>query len=321
MGLLISIVVTIVAVVAAFLLTAWRAPDAARRVEQRLSAIGVHDVPSIAAANVELLRGDELSDMPWLDRLLRRWSRSSRFQAFLAQAGMETKPGKIFLSAAVLFTGGYIVGNWLFNEPAGGIFIGLCAGSIPFLTVSVRRHKRLRAFEKNFPEAIDLLSRAVRAGHALNTGMEVVGQELSEPVAGEFRKTFEEQSLGLGLREALHHLAERVPTQDMRFFVTALIIQSETGGNLAEILDNLANTIRERFKIRGEVRVRTAQGRLTAAVLMALPPAMLLVLRITDPSYVNILFTDSFGRWMLAIAAILQIIGAFVLWKIVQIEV
>jgi len=179
----------------------------------------------------------------------------------------------------------------------------------------------MSAFEKNFPEALDLLARAVRAGHALNTGMEIVGQEMAEPIAGEFRKTYEEQRLGLQFREALINLSTRVPSQDVRFFVTALIIQDETGGNLAEILGNLSATVRDRFRIRGEVRVKTAQGRLTAVILISIPPGMLILVNFINPEYTRILFTDIYGILALAAAAGLQIIGAFILWKIVNIQV
>ena len=149
----------------------------------------------------------------------------------------------------------------------------------------------------------------------------MIATELAEPVAGEFRTTFEEQNFGLPLRDALLNLSERVPLIDVRFFVTALLIQKETGGNLAEILDNLSHVVRDRFRILGEVRIRTAQGRLTAAILMALPPFMALMLRVVNPDYVNLLFTDAWGPYMLGGAAILQVIGSAMLWKIVNIEV
>jgi tight adherence protein B len=144
---------------------------------------------------------------------------------------------------------------------------------------------------------------------------------MAEPIAGEFRKTYEEQRLGLQFREALINLSTRVPSQDVRFFVTALIIQDETGGNLAEILGNLSATIRDRFRIRGEVRVKTAQGRLTAVILISIPPGMLILVNFINPEYTRILFTDIYGILALAVAAGLQIIGAFILWKIVNIQV
>jgi tight adherence protein B len=197
----------------------------------------------------------------------------------------------------------------------------IAAGQDPMGFVAIKRWRRLSEFEKNFPAAIDLLGRAVRAGHAFTTGLEMIGKELPEPVAGEFRVTFEEQKFGLPLKDTLMNFAERVPLIDVRFFVTALLIQKETGGNLAEILDGLSRVIRERFKILGEVRIRTAQGRLTAAILIALPPLMLVLLRALNPDYMRVLFEDPWGPYMLGIAALLQVLGSAMLWKIVKIEV
>jgi tight adherence protein B len=267
------------------------------------------------------MRDEGLSTLPWLDRALGNWSRIGYVRALLAQAGMNTKPGQILLLSGVLALGSYVLANLFLGGIVSGILCAIAVGAVPIGTIYVRRHQRMRAFERSFPEAIDLLARAVRAGHALNSGMEIVGQEMAEPVAGEFRKTFEEQRLGLQFREALINLSLRVPSQDVRFFVTALIIQDETGGNLAEILGNLSATIRDRFRIRGEVRVRTAQGRLTAIILISIPPGMLVMLNIVNPSYSRILFTDIDGILMLCGAAALQIIGGFILWKIVSIDV
>ena len=172
-----------------------------------------------------------------------------------------------------------------------------------------------------FPRRFDLLGRAVRAGHAFTTGLEMVATELPEPVAGEFKLVFDEQSFGLPLRDALTNFAERVPIVDVRFFVTALLIHKETGGNLAALLDDLAGVIRERFRLLRDVRVRTAQGRLTAGILMALPPAFVLIMRGISPDYVTPLFTDVMGRYMLGGAILLQIVGSIVLWRIVNIKV
>src|SRR5262249_5678372 len=193
--------------------------------------------------------------------------------------------------------------------------------TIPFLVVVFQRRRRLRKFEEYFPEALDLLGRAVRAGHAFTTGLEMIAKECPEPLAGEFRTTFEEQNFGLPLRDALLNLAERVPIIDVQFFVTALMIQKETGGNLAEILDGLSRVIRDRFRIYREVRVRTAQGRLTAGILIALPIFMALVLSVLNPKYIGILFTDPKGPIVLAVAATLQLVGSAILWKIIHFEV
>lgn len=288
---------------------------------RRLEAIERGVARPSGSPQLKLLRDEVLSTLPALNRLLLRASWAGRLRGFIAQAGVEILPGKLILWSAVLGLGLYIVVPYFYPSP----IIALVAGAIglvaPMAFIAFKRSRRLRAFEKSFPEAIDLLCRAVRAGHAFTTGLEMVATELPEPVAGEFKIVFDEQSFGLPLRDALTNFAERVPIVDVRFFVTALLVHKETGGNLAQILDDLAHVIRERFKLLGEVRVRTAQGRLTAGILIALPPGMILVLRWLNPDYVNLLFTDPIGPYMLGVAALLQIIGAAMLWKVVNIQV
>jgi|ERR1700722_6538663 tight adherence protein B len=313
--------VAIIAMVMGFVVLGSR--DKAQQIARRLegSAPVVMQESYESAASEQLMRDEGLSTLPWLNRALGNWSRIEYVRTLLAQAGMETKPGQILLTTGVVVLATYLVAHLFLGDLLFPVLYALALGCVPIGTVYYRRHKRMSGFEKNFPEAIDLLGRAVRAGHALNTGMEIVGQEMAEPVAGEFRKTFEEQRLGLHFREALTNLTNRVPLDDVRFFAVALIIQDETGGNLAEILGNLSATIRERFKIRGEVRVRTAQGRLTAIILTALPPGMLILLSFLNPTYCRVLFTDIYGNIAMAAATTMLIIGGLLLWKIVSIEV
>jgi tight adherence protein B len=217
--------------------------------------------------------------------------------------------------------GSYLASNYLLRHFYASFPIGVAALLIPFGVVAFKRRRRMRKFEEHFPEALDLLGRAVRAGHAFTTGLEMIAKECPEPLAGEFRTTFEEQNFGLPLRDALLNLTERVPIIDVRFFVTALLIQKETGGNLAEILDGLARVIRDRFRIYREVQVRTAQGRLTAGILIALPIFMGLILSVLNPHYIGILFTDPKGPFVLITAGVMQLIGSAILWKIIHFEV
>ena len=290
-------------------------------VRKRLEAIEKAQKRGHVSLELDLLRDELLSDVPLLHRLLQQWSWSGRMRDFLAQAGMKIKPGKLIIISAVLSAGAYFVVYYVYHKamlavPAAGL-----AAILPLVYVAFMRRRRLRQFEKNFPEAIDLLGRAVRAGHAFTTGLEMIGQELPEPVAGEFRTTFEQQNFGLPLKEALLNMTDRIPLIDLRFFVIALLIQKDTGGNLAEILDNLSRVIRERFRIYGEVRIRTAQGRMTAGILIALPPMMGIVLMGMNPTYIRPLIDDIWGNYMLIGAGLLQIIGSAILWKIVNIEV
>lgn len=290
-------------------------------VRKRLEAIERGERRGSDSLQLKLVRDELLSEVPAFNRILMKWSGSHRLRDFVSQAGMKVKPGRVILMSGVLALGAYlVVVNIYHNVGFGGLALAGGAGA-PFAYVAFMRSRRLRAFEKQFPEAIDLLGRAVRAGHSFSSGLEMIAGELAEPVAGEFRTTFEEQNFGLPVRDALLNLTERMPLIDVQFFVTALLIQKETGGNLAEILDNLSHVVRERFRIYGEVRVKTAQGRLTAAILISVPPIMILMMRVLNPDYIQILFRDPVGPYILGGAALLQVLGSIILWKIVNIEV
>jgi tight adherence protein B len=179
----------------------------------------------------------------------------------------------------------------------------------------------MKRFEEQFPEALDLLSRAIRAGHAFQTAMGMCADELPAPVGAEFKKSFDQQNFGLPLKDTLHEMTERVPILDVKFFVTAVLIQRETGGNLAEILDNLAHVVRERFKILRQVRVHTAHGRFTGYVLMALPAALGIVLNFINPEHMDLLFRERMGQMMILGAIVMQTIGYVWIRKVIKIEV
>jgi tight adherence protein B len=274
-----------------------------------------------------LLRDEMLSRIPALDNLLRRSSRISNLQPFLEQANLKIRAGNILVlcvvSAVVLAGMGFLAaGSLPQNQALLFAAVGLVIGGfLPYSYASYRRTKRFQKFEELFPEAIDTLARAVRAGHAFTTALELIANELSEPVASEFRKLFEEQKFGLPVRDALMNLAERVPLVDVKFFVTAVMLQRETGGNLAEILDNLSYVIRERFKIMRQVRVYTAQGRLTMMLLMGLPPVIVVTMLLTSPAFIRPLFADPIGHFLVVAGIVLQTLGYFVIRKIIQIQV
>jgi tight adherence protein B len=274
-----------------------------------------------------LLRDEMLSKIPALDSLLRRSSRISNLQPFLEQANLKIRAGNILVlcmvSAVVLAGTGFLAaGSLPPNQALVFAAVGLVLGGfLPYSYASYRRTKRFQKFEELFPEAIDTLARAVRAGHAFTTALELIANELSEPVASEFRKLFEEQKFGLPVRDALMNLAERMPLVDVKFFVTAVMLQRETGGNLAEILDNLSYVIRERFKIMRQVRVYTAQGRLTMMLLMGLPPTIVVTMLLTSPAFIRPLFADPIGHFLVVAGIVLQTLGYFVIRKIIQIQV
>ena len=286
-----------------------------------MSAVHKAERRGEVSLNLKLVRDEMMSSVPALHRFLMQWAWPTRLQDFLLQAGMTMKPAKLVLMNAVLGLGSYLLAGLFYAPFYIALPIGIGVGLLPLAVVVWKRHRRLRKFEEHFPEALDLLGRAVRAGHAFTTGLEMISKECAEPLAGEFRTTFEEQNFGLPLRDTLLNLSERVPSMDVRFFVTALLIQKETGGNLAEILDGLSRVIRDRFRLYREVQVRTAQGRLTAAILIVLPIFMGITLSIINPAYMRVLFQDPKGPAVLATAAGMQMLGSAVLWKIIHFEV
>lgn len=268
-----------------------------------------------------LLRDEQLSKIPAFDTLLRRSERVSAMQESLLQAGMKLRAGNFLVLCLVCGCAAAFAAVLWSRNPAIA-WAALIVGSfLPYAVVSYRRQKRFEKIEELFPEAIDTVARAVRAGHAFTTALEMISNEVAEPLAGEFRKLYEEQKFGMPVRDALMNLTERVPLVDVKFFVTAVMLQRETGGNLAEILDNLSYVIRERFKIQRQVRVHTAQGRLTMALLMAMPPAVVAILAVFSPDFVHPLFYDPIGHSLLVVSLALQTIGYFVIRKIIKIQV
>jgi tight adherence protein B len=272
-----------------------------------------------------LVRDEMLSQIPALDDLLRRSAKVSQVQTVLSQAEMKLRAGNFLVLCLVCgIVGGAVLMLWSRNATYAPLlgWMGLVLGFfMPYVYVAHRRSKRFEKFEELFPEAIDTLARAVRAGHAFTTALEMIANEVSEPVATEFRKLFEEQKFGLPVRDALLNLADRVPLVDVKFFVTAVMLQRETGGNLAEILDNLSYVIRERFKIMRQVRVYTAQGRLTMMLLMGLPPVIIIVMQTMNPGFIRPLFTDPIGHTLIVAGITLQTVGYFVIRKVVRIQV
>jgi tight adherence protein B len=288
---------------------------------QRLEAVRQVERRGDISTEVQILRDEMLSAVPAVNRIMMQWSWTTSLKNFLNQAGLSTKPAKVLLLSAISGIATYYILAFFHIQTEFNLLAGACMVAAPFAVIAWLRSRRLRKFEEHLPEALDLLGRAVRAGHSFTTGLELIAQECAQPIAGEFRTTFEEQNLGLPLRDSLLNLAERIPLVDVRMLVTALLIQRDTGGNLAEILDELSRVIRERFRIYREVGVKTAQGKLTAGILIGLPIFMLLALGALNPGYIQVLFNDPTGRTMLMVAAAMQVFGSMLLWKIVHIDV
>jgi tight adherence protein B len=214
----------------------------------------------------------------------------------------------------------FITGLFVHAPFVGPISLAIGA-SLPTLWLRRKRTLRIRKFEEQFPEALDMLSRAMRAGHAFQTALGTAADEMAAPVGVELKKVFDRQNFGLPLNDALRELAERIPLVDVKFFVTAVAIQRESGGNLAEILDNLAYVVRERFKVLRQVRTHTAHGRFTGFVLLALPAALALALSFIAPAQMQLLFTEPLGHMMIVGAIVMQTVGFFWIRKVIKIEV
>jgi len=322
MGLLVAILTFFIVIAVFFAFWMLASGDTKQQVlRRRMEAVHKAERRGDVATNLRLARDEMLSSVPAVHRLMLHWAWSVRLQEHISQAGLTMKAGKLLLTSACMVLATWLIVGAFYPQFPIAIIVGIAVGTAPFGYVAYKREKRMREFEERFPEALDLLGRAVRAGHAFTTGLEMIAKESAEPVASEFRTTFEEQNFGLPLRDALLNLTERMPSVDVRFFVTALLIQKETGGNLAEILDGLARVIRDRFRIYREVKVRTAQGRLTASILIALPIVMMILLSVMNPAYMHVLYEDPRGPVILTVAASMQVIGSIVLWKIIHIEV
>jgi tight adherence protein B len=315
--LLVFVVVTVLVGGAGVL--ALRLPEtmANRRMERRLSELSLRDGEDQPQAS--FIRERKSGPLPALDKAF--GGTGSSLAQLIEQSGVNVAPSMIILASMVLALVFAIVALAVVTQPFVWPFAAVAGAMIPWLWLRYRRSARLKRFEEQFPEALDLLSRAIRAGHAFQTAMGMCADELPAPVGSEFKKSFEQQNFGLPLKDTLNEMAERVPILDVKFFVTAVLIQRETGGNLAEILDNLAHVVRERFKILRQVRVHTAHGRFTGYVLLALPAALGVALSFINPEHMDLLFRERMGQMMIMGAIVMQTIGYIWIRKVIKIEV
>ena len=313
------LVVTGIAVGVGWALSAIPGNLAQRRLAKRLREVGSLSIMQDGEAT-SVVRQEEQGPLPGVEKLLGKTGAGLSLTRLIDQSGVRATTGGILVVSGGLALLGMLA-VLLFAPVASFAPVGLLIGAAPILFLMQRRGARIKKFEEQFPEALDLLSRALRAGHAFQTSLGMVADELAEPVGPEFRKTFDQQNFGLPLKECLFELADRVPLLDVRFFATAVTIQRETGGNLAEILDKLAYVVRERFKILRQVRVHTAHGRFTGYVLLALPAVLGIVLSYLSPDHMNTLFTEPMGKTMLLGAGVMQTVGYFWIRQVIKIEV
>jgi len=295
---------------------------AARRLDRRLREVAT-DTPSPnpIAGDDTVLKHSLEGPLPAFDRLVSRTATGSRLARLIDQSGVRTTPSAIVIASLFAAAAAAGITALLVRQPWAPPVAALFAGVAPFAWLTHRRSSRLKQFEEHFPEALDLMARAIRAGHAFQTALGMVAEDMPEPVGPEFKKTFDQQNYGLPLREALNEMAARVAILDVRFFVTAVLIQRDTGGNLSEILDNLAHVVRERFKIRRQVRVHTAHGRFTGYVLLALPAALAVALSFINPEHMQTLVHERMGQTMLIGAVVMQTVGFLWIRQVIKIEV
>src|SRR5687768_11180544 len=281
-----------------------------KAIQNRLQEVsGGPTAAESAAGGAGTLLLKEIVSPTKMDRAATAALKGSGIEKWLQQSGTAMSIGTVILITLV-FGSLAAIATLMFTHLWWAACVAFVLGlGVQPLLLKHKRTARIYRFEEHFPEALDLLSRAVRAGHAFSAGMKMVADELAEPVGPEFRKAFDEQNYGLPLKESLNALAERIPLIDVKFFGTAVLIQRETGGNLAEILDNLAGVVRERFKIRRQVRVHTAHGRFTGYVLMALPAFLSVALMFINPEHMNLLFEEPIGQMMIMACIVMQAIG------------
>lgn len=295
---------------------AYKGPEA-KRIEKRLRAMSA----GASTETASLAKQRLLSQSPALERLLLQIPRVHQLDKLLLQSGLALNVAG-FIGLTLLAAGAGLLLAYLIRLPAYTvIFIGVAAGALPLIYVLNAKMKRLNTFEQQLPDALDLMGRAMRAGHAFPSALKMVGEEMPEPAAGEFRIVFDEVNYGISVPDALTNLATRVPSTDLRYFVISVLIQRETGGNLSELLDKISALIRARLKLLGTVRVLSAEGRLSAWILTLLPFALALVLNIINPKFLSLLWTDPMGLKVVGFALVLMIVGIYWMWRVIKIRI
>lgn len=272
-------------------------------------------------AQASILKQRLLSEVPAMERLLLQIPRIHQIDRLLQQSGLNWNVAFLLGASALAGLGVFMVAAMLNQLPTVCIILGAASATLPSIYAVRARHARLLKMEQQLPEALDLIGRALRAGHALQNGLKMVGEEMAEPISGEFRITSDEVNFGVAMQDALINLTTRVPSTDLRYFVIAVLIQRETGGNLTELLDNISAIIRGRLKLLGAVRVLSAEGRMSAWILSILPFALAGVINLLNPDFLTPLWGDPMGLKMMGGAGVMMVLGIFWMWRIIKIRV
>jgi tight adherence protein B len=284
--------------------------------------VSLDRTPASSASSDEpgIVKEITFSTIPAFDQFLRHNRAAVGLQLLIAQCDLKWTVGRVIFTTLLLICVGAALGNWWIGSALLGWLPGLALGSAPYLLLLQKRKRRARRFAELLPEAIDLMSRGLRAGQALPATIETIAQECDDPLRSEFRRAADEQSFGLPFREAMLNLGRRMPAPDLQFLVTAILVQKETGGNLAQILDKASHVIRERVRVAGQMRIRTAQGRLTGWILVGLPFVIFIGLNIVQPGYSKVLFESPLGQKFVIYAAIAMVFGILMIRRIVNVR-
>jgi len=315
-----SIAISLLIICAAIGLLLFIKKQAEKRIKDRLQDVILLEDEDEKARAV-ILRDMDLSTIPLFNYLLQNARWAHRLDTLLVQGDIRMRLGSFILMMVLLAVLGIAAASYFSGNILIAIPIGLFVGLIPLIYAKQKKLKRVRKFEEQFPDALDMLTNALRAGMALSGAIQVVAEESPDPVAREFGILLEENRLGLDMKEALRKLGGRVDSAELRLFVTAVILQRETGGNLAEILEGTAAVIRDRFRILGDVRSMTAQARLSGFILVVLPLALAMIIMTIAPDYLKGLVADQIGRYLIVSAVLLQITGYLIMRRIVNIKV
>lgn len=303
--------------IAVVLLTATKSQKV---IDRRILAILLSGTQSATGEPLEqqLLKLDPANKFKWLNVLLQKYHISKRLKTRIIQADINTTPAMILVTAAVLAVIGFVGVSMFINIIALELVAGAVLGYLPMGLLSFKRARRIKQFNAALPEAIDMMGRALRAGHSMTASINIIAEQSVEPVRSEFNEVFKQQNFGLPLRDAMGQMLDRVPSQDLRVVVTGILVQKETGGNLAEILDRTSNTIRERLKIQGEIKTHTAQGRMTGWILCMLPVVMLLVINMINPGYSKVLVDTKIGQMLSYLGVGLLATGGLIIRQIIN---
>lgn len=303
----------------AVVMVSTRPSEREQRLRQRLT--GIVSAPVSIEENAELLRRTNYSDIPLLDAIFQRLPAMRNLKSLIVQADSTWTVGRLVAATFLIFvSAAWLPVLWVPSLPLR-LAVAAVLASLPYFTIRAQRDRRFRRFESVLPEALDLMTRGLRAGHSVSSTIEMVGQEVAAPVGTEFKKCFEQQNFGLPFREAIEDLARRVPIADLQFMVTAILVQKESGGNLAEVLDKAGVVIRERLRIKGELAIYTAQGKLTGWILGLLPFVMFVLLTLLNPQYTSVLIHDPLGQELVIAGLVLMAAGFYTIRRIVDIKV